>query len=674
MPAAARAASRALCALLFAFAAELALPLPVAPAITELFEKYASNILFLGSALLCGWRAVAIARERTAWLLLSIGLLAWGLGDLYFTLALWDLKDIPVPSPADAGYLALYPCAVAGLASLFHARVSRQARLLRVDGLIGALAVAALAATVLQGAVLDSVKGSPLSVVTNLSYPLADLLLAAFVAGVLGMSGWRLDGTWSRIAGALVIFAVTDALYLYASTSSGYEAGSIIDAGWPLAALMIALAAWMPAPRARPASVERWRAITFPLAFGLSSLGLLMYDHFTRVNLLAVSLAVAALLAVLARLGLTFADNVRMLRASQSDAHTDILTGLGNRRALLEALETASHDAKGGRPHVLAMFDLDGFKHYNDSFGHPAGDALLARVAAQLSDELAGAGTAYRMGGDEFCTLAALDGDVDAAVARSAFALSARGDGFTVSCSYGSIVLPDDADTADAALRIADERMYAQKHAGRASAGRQSGDVLFQTLGERHPGLASHAGEVAELASAVAVRLDLSDIDVQTTGLAAQLHDLGKVAIPDAILNKPGPLDGAEAEFVRRHTLIGERIIAAAPALADVASVVRSSHERVDGAGYPDGLRGDEIPLPSRIVFACDAFHAMVSDRPYAHGMSEESAVEELQRGAGSQFDGAVVDAFCAVHRGQDQPRDVQARSPIRSLPARHVS
>ncbi len=137
--------------------------------------------------------------------------------------------------------------------------------------------------------------------------------------------------------------------------------------------------------------------------------------------------------------------------------------------------------------------------------------------------------------------------------------------------------------------------------------------------------------------------------EVTLTRLAAELHDVGKTAIPDSILDKPGPLDEQEMAFMRRHTIIGQRILAAAPALAQVALLVRSTHERADGKGYPDGLRLDEIPLNSRIVSVVDAYDAMTSHRPYAPPLTPEEALAEIERCAGTQFDPVIVKAFAAV-------------------------
>jgi two-component system cell cycle response regulator len=342
-------------------------------------------------------------------------------------------------------------------------------------------------------------------------------------------------------------------------------------------------------------------------------------------------------------------ENEHLLAASRVEALSDALTGLGNRRALINDLVARMpHDGDHGML-VLALFDLDGFKQYNDTFGHPAGDALLTRLGERMKATLSGLATAYRRGGDEFCMLATGTAERGDELARIAVeALSDSGDAFEIGCSYGIACVPADAITVEDALRLADQRMYANK-AGRASASRQSTDVLLKVLSERSPDLDEHLSGVARLAAHTAQRLELPDHEVGRIRLGAELHDVGKTAIPEAILTKPGPLDDDEWAFVRRHTLIGERIVRAAPSLAHVAELVRSSHERFDGGGYPDGLAGREIPLGASIVAVCDAFDAMVGERPYRKAMPIADALAEIRRCAGTQFDPAVAEAFCAV-------------------------
>jgi HD-GYP domain-containing protein (c-di-GMP phosphodiesterase class II) len=205
--------------------------------------------------------------------------------------------------------------------------------------------------------------------------------------------------------------------------------------------------------------------------------------------------------------------------------------------------------------------------------------------------------------------------------------------------------------------------MYVQKNSGRASAGRQSSDVLLRALAERNPSLGEHVRGVVELALTVGQRLALPPEQLEDLRRAAELHDIGKVAIPDAILAKADPLDEAEWEYTRHHTIIGERILQAAPALGSVARIVRSTHERMDGKGYPDQLAGEEIPLAARIVLVCDAFEAMTAPRGYREAMSAEVALEELERCAGSQFDPRVVAAFRALV-------DQRERAPLADTPA----
>jgi two-component system cell cycle response regulator len=227
-------------------------------------------------------------------------------------------------------------------------------------------------------------------------------------------------------------------------------------------------------------------------------------------------------------------------------------------------------------------------------------------------------------------------------------ALSEHGEGFTVGASHGMVTLPGEAEAPSEALRVADRRMYARKASRRTSPGMQSAAALVELLAHRSPDLRPHSANVAELCETVGQRLCLDEEDLSDLLVAAPLHDIGKAAIPDAILNKPGPLDDEEWSFIRRHTLIGDRILRAAPALTAAAALVRHSHERWDGDGYPDGLHGENIPIGARIIAVCDAWDAMVSERPYCRAYSDDEAIAELKRAAGTQFDPAVVRAFIA--------------------------
>jgi diguanylate cyclase (GGDEF)-like protein len=399
-----------------------------------------------------------------------------------------------------------------------------------------------------------------------------------------------------------------------------------------------------------------------------------------RSRLEAAFLIVLAMLALFGVLLIFYVRSVRarrenekLLDASRVEASTDALTGLGNRRALTEELAAALSSVETDPELLLAMFDLNGFKQYNDTFGHGAGDALLARLGERLAAVVSSSGSAYRIGGDEFCVLARRTPQAaEGLLAAAAAALGDEGEGWSIDCSYGATWIPSEADTPSDALRNADRRMYSNK-ASRSSASRQLTDVLLQVLSEQDARLDVHAGHVAELAGRVADALGQPEHEVQRIRLAAQLHDIGETAIPGTVLNKPGPLDAHDWEFIHRHTLVGERIVLAAPALAHTATLIRSSHERIDGAGYPDGLASEQIPIGARIIAVCDAFDAMTSDRPYRAARTTEAALTELARCAGTQFDPKVVEAFSATvdHAGSHAQTSAQTQPGPDSRPAR---
>jgi diguanylate cyclase (GGDEF)-like protein len=292
----------------------------------------------------------------------------------------------------------------------------------------------------------------------------------------------------------------------------------------------------------------------------------------------------------------------------------------------------------------IAIFDLDGFKAYNDTFGHPAGDSLLARVGGRLRTSVGDVGSAYRIGGDEFVVVTGVADD-EALFVTAQEALTEHGARFEIGCSRGSSHLHANI-TFEEALNHADHRLYTNKRLGRETLPSEAKDALLQVIAEQNPDLVGHLGHVAELAATTAQELELPAIQIERARLAAELHDIGKAAIPFSILNKPGPLDDEERAYMQRHSTIGERIVASAPTLEAIAPIVRAAHERPDGTGYPDGLGLEEIPICSRIIAVVDAYDAMTTDRSYRGAMPAVAAFAELRAHAGTQFDPAVVDAF----------------------------
>jgi len=339
---------------------------------------------------------------------------------------------------------------------------------------------------------------------------------------------------------------------------------------------------------------------------------------------------------------------VRALQAAElyqrEEATIDALTGLANRRQLVRDLERTCGEAEEHSGTSLVMFDLDGFKAYNDAFGHLGGDLLLGRLSQAFARALGDAGRAYRLGGDEFCAL--IWGEHSQELPeRCQRALSAEGEGFSITSSYGQVSIPGEAAEAEQVLQLADERMYAFKDSRRTSAGRQTRDLALQIIAAHEPALHQHASNVAELTEHVARRLGLRGQELADAVRAAELHDIGKVAIPYAMLHADRPLDEEERRLMHRHPSIGASILSAAPALSRVAEIVGATHERYDGAGYPRGLAGEEIPLAARIVFVCDSFDAMVGGT-CGPSRGPKEALAELRASAGTQFDPRVVEAF----------------------------
>ncbi|UUY04849.1 diguanylate cyclase [Svornostia abyssi] len=587
-------------------------------------------------------RGIRVADERAVWLVLAASQGLWLLGDLS-----WEvLGDPAFFSVSDGIYVLSYVAQFAGIGLLMRARLRLLPGARWLDGLVVGTTAAAIVAAVLVEPIRRAAGDE---IVEALFYPTLDLAVIVLIAVPIGMTAWRPGRTLGWLAGGVTLIAVTDVLYAGQTIDNTYVEGSLLATLWLLAYTAIATAAWQPVERRTFDADPRWREGIVPGVCGFVAIGVLaaagVLDLGNGTVLLA---AVAGSLSGL-RAAVVFRAHMRLLHRSRAEARQDQLTGLPNRRALIDDLEGVVAD---GAPVTLAFFDLDGFKLYNDSFGHAAGDALLQRLGGRLTGAVGDAGRGYRLGGDEFCVL--LDGDgaaVSDVLDACGQALREHGDVFAITASAGSVAIPAEAREAGDALRIADQRMYARKAERRGPARMQARDLLLAVVRETEPDLDEHNGDVGRLARQLGDHLGLEGDDLDIVVRAAELHDVGKVAVPDEILHKPGPLTEDEWQLMRQHTIIGERILAASPGMAPVAELVRASHERWDGGGYPDGLRGEEIPLGARIITVCDSFDAIVSDRPYAVGRSIREAVEELERCAGGQFDPQVVGAFAELVR-----------------------
>jgi two-component system cell cycle response regulator len=615
------------------------------------FTDWADTFVVLVATGLCAWRAAAVPRERLAWSMIAAFLLTWGIGDFGWVLR---ADESGKPNWTDGFYLVSYIFGGAGLLLLLKSRVQKVRTFEWLDGLIGGLAFGALAAALLYGPLITDQEGDALAVSVSTAYPVLDLATLCLVVVAIGNVGWRIDRTWGMLAGGFAFTAVADGMYAYNGANGDWGLSGVIVTLWPASMVLIAGAAWQPRT-IRSMNSQGLASIAVPAGASAIALGLLIGGAAASGELPVVVLiaSASALLAAGVRSMLTFQQNVALLRDSRAEAMTDTLTGLGNRRALMGTLAARLAAGDAARPATLVFFDLDGFKGYNDAFGHSAGDALLVRLSESLRSNIGRSGVAYRPGGDEFCVL--FNGHHsrhDRLIVAAASALSEAGDGFEIAASFGVVHLPEEADTPTIALNLVDERMYEDKGDRRRTARSQARDLLMQLLREREPELEHHVGQVASLSVVTGRRLGIDGEELDELARGAELHDLGKVSIPDSILHKTGPLDDNEWRLMHEHTIVGERILAAVPSLRPVAKLVRSSHERWDGAGYPDGLAGEEIPVGSRIISVCDAFDAMVSVRPYANSIETEAALHELESCAGTQFDPDVVAACVEVVRG----------------------
>ncbi len=412
-----------------------------------------------------------------------------------------------------------------------------------------------------------------------------------------------------------------------------------------------------------------WTAVPFSI---MASVSLMLAVLWERSPFLATAL-VGPLVAIA-----LYQRSVHSALKAMRLALTDPLTGLGNHRHFHERLQHDLDKAQDeGFPLTLCLLDIDNFKQINDRYGHPTGDKVLAQVAARLRQ----GGEAFRLGGDEFALLLPRrDEHEGLSIARSIIERMCETEvdlGEVVSMSAGVATYPQHGVERSELVRVADSALYLAKEQGKNTVRVYRPDVielvelrrlaegpdraarlraaasLAHAVDARDAYTGSHSYMVGELAARVATRMGLDSESIELTRLAGSLHDLGKLAIPEEILRKPGPLNEAERLVLERHPQIGYRMLDSL-GVEPVATWVLHHHERWDGRGYPEQKAGDDIPLGARILFVADAYDAMTTDRVYRGRLSHDRAIAELERCAGTQFDPDVVAAFKEEF---DQPR-----------------
>jgi diguanylate cyclase (GGDEF)-like protein len=436
------------------------------PTADPVFNPWVFSGLVVAAGGICVARAAQVEADRAAWFALGAGMLLWALGSVYWSVFLEHLEAPPHPSVADGLHLAFYPCAYAALMMLARRRMNGIGTSVWLDGLTGACAVGAIGAAFVVPAVVAGTDDGTAVVLTRLAYPLGDLLL---IAMTLGLFVIRRGRGVLLIGGGIALLAIADTIYLGRVANGTFVEGTLLDALWPAGMVMVALAAWQRPPHRNAFSLEGWAVLLVPFVFTLGSLGVLVNGNVNEMNLVAMALAAATVVAVLLRLALSFHD-VRALNESRRQATTDELTGLGNRRLLYERLDEAITRAR--REHsatTLLLADLDRFKELNDTLGHQAGDILLRQLGPRLLDALRADDTLVRLGGDEFgILLPGRDSEESLEVVDRVRAVLDRGfsiRGLTVhiEASIGVASFPEHAGAVDELLQRVDVAMYQAK-------------------------------------------------------------------------------------------------------------------------------------------------------------------------------------------------------------------
>jgi two-component system cell cycle response regulator len=674
------------------------------------YARLVSYLLISSSAAAAVWWGIARNRPRARlpWLLFGLSQVVYAAADTAFYIAHYVLHSERFPSLADLLYLSHYPLLLAGLVVLIRRREPRNVIGL-LDGLILAVAAAMLSWMFLIRP--TATRGDhALALLVELACPIMDLALLAVAVRLMIGAGSRSASFMLLIANLLGI-AAADTVYSFQQLHGVYETGNFLDAIWLAANLALGAASLHPSmvrlAEPAPSGREEPGLVRFVILAGAALLApaalLVQYERGIADDIPATAVACAVLfLLTLGRMAGVAVEQRRL-------AITDPLTGLSTRRFIEARLPVEVAQARRRSGSVgLFIVDVDHFKSVNDRYGHPAGDRALIEIADRLRRTARPGDILARYGGEEFALLmpgaqpdelVAVSQRLRGSVADEPVALDDT-ISVTITVSVGAASFPAQSTCHTDLVAVADRALYTAKARGRDRvvigagnepepepvgpaavepvAGRPALppaqaselDFLQRAADEVDAWLSSfeHSQAIARWAISLAIAMDCSEAVTMGAGLAGRFHDVGKVVIPRAILVKVDALTEEEWLLLREHPEFGARMARVVPELDTVADVIRQHHERFDGSGYPDGLRGLDIRPEARLIAVCDSWAAMRSDRPYQAALSADQAREELLRGRGGQFDPEAVDAFLSLH-------EQGAVGELRQLrPAGHVT
>jgi len=452
----------------------------------QLLRDRAASAIYVIVAAMVAWRALRSTSHSRSWILFAAGISLYAGGNVLWAAHYEALASPPIPSVCDVLWLSLYPCCYVAIIGLARVREHRVSARIWLDALVAGSGTAAIGTAIVLHPVLRSLSGGTGAVITELAYPVCDVLLAVLIVSVLALRGWRMDRMWSTLGAGFIVLAVADCMYALQVADGAAAASDLTNLAYEIGVALLALGAWQPGTRFKAAGRPGSAVLGVPAAFTLGALGLLFYDHFTRLDPVALALALLTVIAAFARTGLAFRD-VRSLAETRLQAITDDLTNMPNRRHFLDRLHREIASARAaGTGVVLLLVDLDHFKELNDTLGHDAGDRLICQVGERLRGVTGAGELAARLGGDEFGVLlceAAGAGNAERVAHRIRDAIaepfSLDGLSLRVTASVGIALYPDHAGDGEQLMQHADVAMYEAKAA-------QSGHAFYAGEHDHH--------------------------------------------------------------------------------------------------------------------------------------------------------------------------------------------